>query len=102
MHSTLYVGPDTYVSNLRAAAEVPMRAVEITTENANALRESFRQSIETYSAFENVQKIIKSRSTEIAGPMRSGEVAALCKGSDRIEVVTHAEYLNDANKIRWY
>jgi len=79
-----------------------MRAVEITTENANALRELFRQSIETYSVFENLQKLINRRSTEIAGPMRSGEFAALCKGSDRIEVVTHAEYLNDANKIRWY
>ena len=79
-----------------------MRAVEITTENANALRELFRQSIETYSVFENLQKLINRRSTEIAGPMRSGEFPALCKGSDRIEVVTHAEYLNDANKIRWY
>ena len=79
-----------------------MRAVEITTENANALRELLRQSIETYSAFENVQKIIKSRSTEIAGPKHSGELAALCKGSDRNEVVTHAEYLDDTNKIKWY
>ena len=79
-----------------------MRAVEITTENANALRELFRQSIETYSAFENLQKLIRRRSTEIGGPMHSVELAALCKGSDRIEVVTHAEYLNDANKIRWY
>lgn len=34
--------------------------------------------------------------------MRWGEIAALCKGGDRIEVVTHAEYLDDAKKIRWY
>jgi hypothetical protein len=34
--------------------------------------------------------------------MRPGEVAALCKGSDRIEVVTHSEYLDDPDKIRWY
>jgi hypothetical protein len=33
--------------------------------------------------------------------MHSAEFAALYKGSDRIEVVTHAEYLNDTNKIRW-
>jgi hypothetical protein len=78
-----------------------MRAIDITAENAESLRELFRQSIETYAAFENLQKIIKSRSTEIAGPLRSGELAALCKDRDRIEVVTHAEYLND-NKILWY
>ena len=47
-----------------------MRAVEISTENANALRELFRESIETHSVFENLQKLIKRRSTEIAGPMR--------------------------------
>jgi hypothetical protein len=79
-----------------------MRAVEITTENANALRELFRPSIATYSVFENLQKLIKRRSTGIAGPMRVRENSRrFCKGSDRIEVVTHAEHLNDANKIRW-
>ena len=79
-----------------------MRAIDITEENAKALRELFRQSIETYSAFENLEKLIKRRSTEIAGPMHSGELAALCKGSDRNEVVTHAEYLDDTSKIKWY
>jgi len=79
-----------------------MRAIDITEENAKALRELFRQSIETYSEFENVQKLIKRRSTEIAGPKHSGELAALCKGSDRNEVVTHAEYLDDTSKIKWY
>ena len=79
-----------------------MRAIDITAENAKALPELVRQSIETYSALENLQKIIKSRSTQIAGSMSPGEVAALCKGSDRIEVVTHSEYLDDTDKIRWY
>jgi hypothetical protein len=31
-----------------------------------------------------------------------GEVAALCKASDHIEVVSHAEYLDDTKKIRWF
>jgi hypothetical protein len=79
-----------------------MRTIEIMAENASDLRQLFRQSIETYSAFENLQKMIKKRSTEIAGPMHSGEVAALCKANGRIEVVSHIEYLNDTNKIRWY
>ena len=79
-----------------------MRAIEITAENAMYLRDLLRQSIEAYSAFENLQKIIKTRSTEIAGPVGWGEVAALCKGRDRIEVITHAEYLDDVQKILWY
>jgi hypothetical protein len=78
-----------------------MRAIDITAENTKALRELVRQSIETYSAFENLRKIMKSQSTQIAGPTSPGEVAALCKGSDRIEVVTHSEYLDDTDKIRW-
>ena len=68
-----------------------MRAIDLTGENAKVLRELVRQSIETYSAFENSKKIIKSQSTQIAGPTSPGEVAALCKGSDRIEVVSHSE-----------
>ena len=79
-----------------------MRAIEIAAQNANALRELFRQSREIYTAFENLQSMIKRRILEVAGPMRSGELAALCKGGDRIEVVTHDEYLNDKNKTRWY
>jgi hypothetical protein len=30
--------------------------------------------------------------------MHSGEFAALCRGSDRIEVLAHAEYLNDTKQ----
>jgi hypothetical protein len=79
-----------------------MRAIEITAENADALRELLRQSLETYTAFENLQKIIRRRCSEIAGPVGVGEIAALCKGSDRVEVVTHREYLNDTNREFWY
>ena len=79
-----------------------MRLIEITAENAKALRELFRQSKEAYGVFENLQKIIKARSLEITGPLEVGEVAALCKNNDRIEVVTHREYLNDTNKQFWY
>ena len=79
-----------------------LRAIEITAEDAEALRELFRQSIETYTAFENLQKIIRIRSAEIAGTIRAGEFAALCKESNRVEVITHCEYLDDTEKIRWH
>jgi hypothetical protein len=31
-----------------------------------------------------------------------GTQRGLCKASDRIEAVTHAEYLDDTNKILWH
>jgi hypothetical protein len=41
--------------------------------------------------------------TTLAARARAARVevlsAALCKDSDRIEVVTHAEYLDDTNKF---
>jgi hypothetical protein len=61
-----------------------MRAIEITTENASALRELLRQSVEAYATFENVQKRIRISSTEMTGPLKQGEIAALCKDTDRI------------------
>ena len=79
-----------------------MRAIDITAENAKALRELFRQSIETYSAFENLQKLINETVHGDYWTHAFGEFAALSRGSDRIEVVAHAEYLNDTNKIRRY
>ena len=79
-----------------------MLAIDITAENAKALRELGRQSIETYSALENLHKIIKESVHADCWTHESGKVAALCKGSDRIEVVTHSEYLDDTDKIRWY
>jgi hypothetical protein len=44
-----------------------MRTVQITAENANASRELFRQSIETYNAFENIQTTIKRQILEMVG-----------------------------------
>jgi hypothetical protein len=45
-----------------------MRAIDITAENAKALRELFRQSIETYSPFE----LAEINKRDITGPTHSG------------------------------
>ena len=79
-----------------------MRAIEITADQASNLRDLFRRSVETYAAFENLQNTLKKGISEIVGAIRSGEVAALCKRQDRIEVVSHYEYLDDTAKIRWH
>jgi hypothetical protein len=39
---------------------------------------------------------------ELAGPIGQDEIAVLRKGTDRIEVVPHGDYLNDLNKEFWY
>jgi hypothetical protein len=79
-----------------------MRAIDIPAESASALRELLRQSREAYVVFEETQKRIRNWTVGMAGPIRPGEIAALRKDSDRIEVVTHDEYLTDTKKERWH
>ena len=79
-----------------------MRAINIPAESASALRELLRQSREAYVVFEETQRRIRHWTVGMAGPVGPGEVAALRKDSDRIEVVTHDEYLRDTKKDRWH
>lgn len=79
-----------------------MRPIEITADQASNLRDLLRRSVETYAVFENLPNTFKKRISEIVGAIRSGEVAAFCKRHDRIEVVSHYEYLDDTAKIRWH
>jgi hypothetical protein len=52
--------------------------------------------------FEGTQQELRKRCSALTGPISSGEFPALCTEGDRIEVVTHAEYLSDTNKDRWH
>jgi hypothetical protein len=78
-----------------------VRAIDTTAENARALRELLRQSREAYAMFEDAQRM-NNWCAEMARPVRQGEIVALCKDSDRIEIVTHNEYLSDVKKVRWH
>jgi hypothetical protein len=51
--------------------------------------------------FEDAQRM-NNWCAEMARPVRQGEIVALCKDSDRIEIVTHNEYLSDVKKVRWH
>jgi hypothetical protein len=82
--------------------EVRMRTLGITPETAVSLRELLHRAEESYVAYEKTIAEMRNRCRELAGPVHVGEIAALCKGDDRIEVVTHADYLNEQNKGRWY
>jgi hypothetical protein len=79
-----------------------MKAIDISAETANALRKLILQSQEAYAAFNETQEKMKKRYLELAGPIGEDEIAVLRKGTDRIEVVPHGDYLNDLNKEFWY
>jgi hypothetical protein len=79
-----------------------MKAIDISAENANALRMLILQSQKAYAAFDETQKKMQKRYSELAGPIGPDEVAALRKDTNRIEVVPHSEYFNDQNKAFWY
>ena len=75
-----------------------MKAMDISPETANALRELIRQSQEAYVTFDETQKQMKKRYSELLGSMGTNEIAALRKDSNRVEVVPHLEY----HKGCWY
>jgi|HubBroStandDraft_6_1064221.scaffolds.fasta_scaffold97520_2 hypothetical protein len=79
-----------------------MRTVVIAPEAAVTLRCLLREAQEAYLAYERKLKEIRNRCQELVGPVDSEEIAALCKDTNAIEVVTHAEYLDDLNKVRWH
>ncbi len=66
-----------------------MKALDISPETANALRQLIRQSQEAYVAFDETQKQMKKRYLELLGPIGTNQIAGLRKDSNRIEVVPH-------------
>jgi hypothetical protein len=76
-----------------------MRAINITAEKCQGPARIVSPVHRNLPCIRRLAEINKE--TVHGDCVHSGEFAALCKGSDRIEVVTHAEYLNDTNKIRW-
>jgi hypothetical protein len=65
-------------------------------------REDAHKSNPNHLEPQDLLREMKKRCAKIAGPMGPGEIAALSKHHDRIEVVTHGEYLSDVNKGRWH
>jgi hypothetical protein len=82
--------------------EVVVRKINIPAEKATELRALLRRAAKHYEGFENDNHEIRKRIAELVGPLTAGEYPALCKHSDRIEVVSHDEYLSDVNKERWH
>jgi hypothetical protein len=79
-----------------------MRQINIPSDKAIALRALLHRAAKDYEVFANDHEEIRKRITELVGPLTPEEFPALCKYSDRIEVVSHDEYLSDVNKERWH
>jgi hypothetical protein len=81
---------------------MPLRTIEVSLEIAAELRDLDHRAVEAYTTSQDALHEMKKRCAEIAGPIGWGELAALCRDHDRIEVVTRAEYLSEVNQGRWY
>jgi hypothetical protein len=79
---------------------VCLRHINISADKADAIRALLHRAAKRYDAEDGQE--IRKRMVELAGPVAPGEFPALCKHIDRIEVVSHAEYLNDVKKERWH
>jgi hypothetical protein len=81
---------------------VCLRHMNISADKADAIRALLHRAAKRHEGFAEDGQEIRKRITELIGPVAPGEFPALCKHIDRIEVVSHAEYLNDVKKERWH
>jgi hypothetical protein len=63
-----------------------MKAIDTSVENANSLQQRGK-SQDAYAAFDEAQNHVKEGYSEIVGHIESGEIGALRKDANRVEVV---------------
>ena len=80
---------------------MPIRSVNVTAEEAAALRELSSRVFDYVLARQKAMKAVKSRCFRLAGSIGKNEVAVLCKGSNRIDVLDRDEYFRDSPKNLW-
>ena len=80
---------------------MPIRSVNLTAAEAAALRELSNRFPAPDLARKAAMSAVKSRCARLADAIGKNEVAVLCKGSNRIDVLDHDEYFRDAHKNLW-
>jgi len=80
---------------------MPIRSVNLTEAEARALRELSRRFPVFALARKAAVNAAKSRCARLADTIGKNEVAVLCKGTNRIDVINKAEYLKDSHKNLW-
>ena len=80
---------------------MPIRSVNLSAAEATALRELYNRFPASDLARKAAMNAVKSRCARLAGVTSKNEVAVLCKGSNRIEVLNRDEYFRDSYKDLW-
>jgi len=80
---------------------MPIRSVNITEVEARALRELSNRFQVSDLACKAARNAVSSRCARLAGGIGKHEVAVLCKGTNRIDVLNHDEYFRDCHKNLW-
>lgn len=80
---------------------MPVRSVNLTAEEAAALRELSNRFPTSDLAGKAAANAVKNRCARLADALGKHEVAVLCKGTNRIDVLSHDEYLRDCHRNLW-
>jgi len=80
---------------------MPIRSVNLTEGEARALRELPNRFPASDLARAAAVNAAKSRCARLAGLSGKQEVAVLCRGTNRIDVLNRDEYLRDSPKNLW-
>ena len=80
---------------------MPIRSVNLTETEGRALRELSLRFPASELACKAAVSAAKGRCARLAGGVGKHEIAVLCKGANRIEVLHRDEYLRDSHKNLW-
>lgn len=80
---------------------MPIRSVNLTAQEAEALRELSNRFRTSDFARKAAMNAVKSRCARLAEAVGKNEVAVLCKGCNRIDVLHQDEYVRDYDKGLW-
>jgi hypothetical protein len=80
---------------------MPVRSVNLTAAEAAALRELSNRFPVSDLASKAAANAVKIRCARLADALGKNEVAVLCKGANRIDVLSHDEYLSDRHRNLW-
>lgn len=80
---------------------MPVRSVNLTAAEAAALRELSNRFPASDLASKAAANAVKTRCARLVDALGTHEVAVLCKGTNRIDVLSHDEYLRDCHRNLW-
>lgn len=80
---------------------MPLRSVKLTAAEAAAMRELTRRFAGSELAAKAARHSVQSRCARLAGGCGRQEFAVLCKGENRIDVLSREEYFAHGEHNWW-